>query len=320
VKFVSPSYISGPEIAAEAGNLWDFAAWNDVTFTENTTVSLGDGLLGMDVAAGPLPGGSDAQIGLNTPQQFNGALYRYFSFRMHTDWGQPWPNMPDSMIVRVIWSIPGASGAPANLCHISSQDIPYDIGWQTVHVDMVDAFNGAPEASSEIDCPANEPSWGNSPIIRAVRFDPNENVTGRNPYSGPVTFHHQLDWVKVTARDRVNRGTPYRIEIDLNRPPGDLDSIVYYYTTTLSNPTQHRANQWSSTSGTEGYSHRVFAPLIGRGGAVGPSAFDTLPAIDSSFMWDTSGVNTGTYYICAVATIQPNGPITYCSQVPMLVL
>ncbi|MCC7359655.1 MAG: hypothetical protein IT317_09270 [Anaerolineales bacterium] len=327
-QFVTPSAYSGSDYATQAGNPWDFAANSDVESTHNFAAAFQNGVLDMVTQSGPWPQTLDAQFFLNTPQDFSGSQYRYLNFRMFTEWTVtspfnglvPWPNMPDGMVTRLVWSIPGVSGAPTNRCYFVSHDIPFDIGWHTYTIDLYDAYNGRPEENTQNDCPATSPSWSGTSPIKEIRFDPNENVTG-DPGRDPITtggpFHQQLDWLKLTAPDRVARGTPYLIQIDLNRPASDLNSITYYYTTSRSDPTQHTAARWTPPGAGQGGPYKVRLPLLQFGGGVTPGA-DTLPQPDTSFWWNTANVTPGAYYLCATLTMSPN-TATYCSDVPMLV-
>jgi len=317
--FVTPSFISGADYATAAGgNAWDFAAGNDVEAHYFNTTSVAGGLLEILTDPGPPPAGSDSQVFLNTPVDFVSGQYRYLSIRMNTQWdwpspNYPWPNMPDGMVMRWIWAIPGWSG-PTYRCYLVSQDIPFDIGWRTYTIDLFDGYNGAPEEKAG-ECPGATPSWAASGTIKELRLDPNENVTGRDPISNGGTFRQQIDWVKLTAMDRVDGGVPYLVQVDLNRPANDVDDVDYFYTTSPSNPTQHPAQRWSPPSPTGQY--RVRLPIAAfKVGAAGGA--DTLPQADMSFWWNTGSVPNGTYYLCARIAIDPN-TATYCSAAPIQV-
>jgi hypothetical protein len=313
-EFLSPSPISGADYASNAGNTWDFADQADVASTENMASTLANGVLDTTTESGSLPGGLDAQVWLNTPAAFNGGQYRYLVFRMYTAWIAPWANAPDGMVVRWGWSIPGASGAPTNRCHLVSHDIPFDLDWQTYVLDLHTGINGQPEETSVLDCPAQWPSWAGSSTITNVRLDLNENVTAAtDPITNGGPFHQILDWVRLTAAPEVSGGTPYLVQLDLNRPANQVDSVAYYYTTTRSDPTQTRAVAW--TGGTPAGPNRIFLPFLGRGGGAAGGS-DTLPQADLTFRWDTRGVPDNNYYLCAVITIRPN-TATYCSDVPV---
>lgn len=67
-----------------------------------------------------------------------------------------------------------------------------------------------------------------------MRFDPNENELGR-------ILHQELDWIKLTKMDRVQAGRLFTIIQKANKPASDFAALTYYYTTSLSNPTQNTA-------------------------------------------------------------------------------
>jgi hypothetical protein len=313
-EFVSPSFISGAEYAANAGAQWDFADTSDITAHYNNTIHFGNGAVDIVTQPGPPPAGSDSQIFLNTPLDFQSSQYRYLNIRMETDWGFNWPNMPDGMVMRWIWGIPGHSGAPTNRCYVVSQDIPFDIGWRTYTIDLADAYNGSAEETAG-DCPNNDPHWNSSGTIKDLRLDPNENITAfRDPISGGAAFHQLIDWIKLTAMDRVDSGQAYLIKIDVNVPPSAVSNATYYYTTSLSDPDQHPANRWSPPRASGPY--RLYTPLVTRPGSTGGA--DTLPQADLSFWWNTNGVPNNTYYVCARLTAGPN-TTTFCSPAPIQV-
>jgi hypothetical protein len=316
VEFITPSFISGADYATQSGNRWDFADAADMATGINFSGGIGGGLLDTVTQPGPLPAGYDAQVWLNSPTDISGSQYRYLVFRMYAEWPYPWSNVTDGMVARWIWSVPGVSGQPTHRCYLVSHDIPFDIGWQTYVVDLHDAFNSRPEDSSVIDCPGQLPTWANSGPIKDLRFDLNENVTGiTDPITDGGPFHQQLDWFRLTAPDRVQRGAPYQVQIELNRPSGDVSSISYYYTTNRSNPTQSAAQRWTPPAAPG--NRRIFVPLLANGvGAFGGT--DTLPQSDLTFWWNTGGVSPNTYYICAVVSISPN-TVTYCSAAPIVV-
>jgi hypothetical protein len=315
-EFLSPSPISGADYASQAGNTWDFADQADLALVSNTATTLSGGALDLVTQSSSLPAGSDAQVWLNSPAPLSGSQYRYLSFRMFMEWAYPWPNVTDGMVIRWIWSIPGASGAPANRCYLVSEDIPFDLGWQTYVVDLHHPAYGQPEDSSVADCPSPLPSWSSSNGIIDLRFDPNENVTGaQDPITNGGPFHQIIDWIRLTSTPEVSRGTPYLVQVDINRPANEVTSVAYYYTTTLSDPTQTRALAW--TGGSPAGPNRVFLPFLGRGGGAAGGS-DTLPQADLTFRWDTRQVPANTYYLCAVITISPN-TATYCSDAPVIV-
>jgi hypothetical protein len=311
VEFVSPSFHSGPDYASQAGVPWDFDSPDDINRAANMSYAISGGVLDMTTPSGPLPGGTDAQFYLRRPGPLSGAAFRYLSFRLLTEWKQPWQNTPDGMIARLIWIVPGGSGAPDSRCYATSQAIPLDVGWHTYWVDLSDAFNGSPVGLAG-DCPGSL-SWTTSSAILDLRFDPNENITVvANPPGGGGPFHQQLDWVRLTDVDRVTHGTPYAIQLSANR---DVSQLSYYYTTDLQHPTQTPAQQYTPQQASGPFF--VFLPLVDHNGAA-PDTLGGLPVATNSFLWDTSSVAPNVYYICVAATGGGNSA-TYCSETPVVV-
>lgn len=297
--FNRPSFTSGTDYATQAGNTWDFNDTADATLILNAAFSFSNGLLNLTTAS-VAPGGADPIIYLNTPQQIaNGSLYRYLTFRMYTQW--PWQNVPNGMVVRWIWSIPGG-------CELVSNDIPFDVGWQTYTVDLSDPFNGSVEQTGG-SCPPGPLSWSTSgPIVR-LRFDPNENALG-------ASLFQQLDWIRLTQVDRVTHGIPFPIQISLNKPAQGI-SFNFYYTDNLQSPTQHAASTYIPPSPSPAPYH-LYLPMAFQ--SFGSS--DLPPVVNGvTFTWDTTSVTPNTssgYYICVTANDGYN-QATYCSEAPVLV-
>ena len=311
IEFVSPSFHSGLDYASQAGLPWDFDSPDDINRAQHMTYTVSGGLLDMITPSGPLPGGVDAQFYFRRPLPLSGATFRYLSFRLLTEWNHPWQNTPSGMIARVIWIAPGNGGTPGSRCYSVSQGIPSDVGWHTYWVDLGDPLNGKPEDQAG-DCPAGV-NWTNSPPLLDLRFDPNENVSVvQNPPGGGGPFHQQLDWVRLTAVDQVTHGTPFAIQLSINR---DVSRLRYFYTTDLHSPTQTPAQQYSPQPPTGPFF--VFLPLADNMGAAA-EALAGLPVATDSFLWDTSGVSPNVYYICATATGGGN-TATYCSETPVVV-
>jgi hypothetical protein len=282
ITFTRPTFSSGPGIS------WDFNSKTDVTRLQNFKSTLfANGLLTMITASSNRP---DPRVYLKTPVM-NTNSFRYLSFRMYTKNGSaPWQNISAGMIARWIWTIKG----PLNTrCSLISSDIAYDVGYQTYTIDLYDPYNGkALERAG--NCAGLPSTWQASGSILGLRFDPNENVSCRstNPPFVLKTcgdFVQKLDWIRLTRTDRVVRGTVFPIGITLNRLPSTLSSLAFYYTTSLSDPTQFSA--------------------------VGTTQ---ISSFDVTYQWDTKGVASSTYYICAQANDGYN-PVIYCSESPVIV-
>ncbi len=317
--FSRPSPISGVDYATQSGNPWDFMDASDVRDINDISHSFAEGVLDMETTSGA---GVDAIVELNTPQYIsNGNAYRYFTFRMYTE--EPWQNVPEGMIVRWIWRTSSDPDRSGDECHLVSQDIPYDVGWQTYTVDLSNPFNGYSEAIAG-DCAGLPRHWLETAPIFKFRFDPNENIMG-------VTLHQKLDWICLTKVDSVIKGEPFPVQISLNKSPDGLTLIAFYYTDNLQNPTQHRAVEYKSFFSPESTLEssglqpglplqeaqaQIFLPAVLRN----PVASE-IPPVENAvdFAWDTTGVDPGEYYLCVVVADQLNSA-TYCSEAPVKVI
>jgi len=287
----------------------------------NTQAHIQDGVLDLITESGSLPKDLDAQVFLNTPQGFNGNQYRFLTFRYFTE--GPWQRFGGGMVIRWIWTIPGTGGGTGSRCHLVSQDIPHDVGWETLTIDLFNQYNGSVEQTSG-DCPGGDLTWSGSNGIYKLRFDPNENISG-------VPFHQQMDWIRLTQVDSVIKGKPFPVQIGLNKSPGELGSIDFYYTDNLQDPTQHRAVEYIplNAPGTtqenkdltpgqnlQAAQRKIFLPTVLR-----ISVGNEIPPVENAvdFMWDTSGVTPREYYMCVVVADQLNSA-TYCSDAPVQVI
>lgn len=306
-QFIRPSPNSGADYATLAGHPWDMNSSADFTQITCATSSFSNGLLLLDTlypallsgnCRGAGVGEADPKMFLNAPSvPFNGSSYRYLSFRMSIDGAESEP--ADGMIGRWIWTIQTTGGTQ---CTFVSQAIPYDIGWQTYFVDLWDSVQGYPEQGS---CSPLQ-SWSSANQVVKLRFDPNENWTGN--LVPAMIFHQQFDWFRLTQVDQVTHGTPYPIQIALNKSPAGV-TLNYYYTTDRQQPTQHAALPYTVSSPPPTGPFRLFLPMIFRG--VSTSVPNSV-----NYLWDTSSVTPGQYYVCVVSNDGYN-TTTYCSDAPM---
>jgi hypothetical protein len=307
VSFDRPSFFSG------ASQSWGFGSSSNVTGLNNfKSTSFQNGELNMVTASGPQPAGIDAQVVLNTSPISSNA-YRYLSFRMFTQEGSaPWQNVVDGGMARFIWAVSG-------YCWLVGQDIDYDIGYQTYSIDLYNAFNGSAEVTSGF-CGGLPTTWQTSGIVYGLRFDPNENISCNPQFAGAFVtstcgdYVQKLDWIRLTAIDQTTKGTPFPIQITLNRPLAGV-TFTFYYTTTLSNPTQSLAQLYTPPTISIG-PFQLYLPTIFKNSV--DVAGDTFPSVDVTYMWDTTSVSLGTYYICAQANDGYN-TTTYCSEAPVIV-
>jgi hypothetical protein len=306
VDFSRPSFTSGEDYATQTGNPWDMSDQSDLEGARCVSnLSLGNGILSFDTLSGEnlspdcaYGGLADPQFYLNSPTPIDPREYRYLSFRQNTL--GDWQNVPGAMIVRWVWQIQGTSSNPDNRCILAGQDIPYDVGWQTYSVDLWDITDGSVKAKVG-ECPSGLSNWLNSTPALEVRFDPNENALGQ-------TLHQELDWIKLTKMNRAIRGTSYPLELSLNKPWSGLVAFTFYYTSNLSNPQQQVLRLASQVSLPAGF--KVFLPTTY--GGLGTSS------MQNKFLWDTSTVSPGDYYICVSVDDGLNQAV-YCSETPVRV-
>jgi len=209
-------------------------------------------------------------------------------------------------MARWIWSVQGSSGSQGYSCKLVSQDITYDVGYQTYSIDLYNTFNGQAEVTQG-ECDGLPTTWQASSSVLEFRFDPNENISC-TPEGKPFVistcgdYVQKLDWIRLTAVDQVAQGIPFPVQITLNRSPATV-SLTFFYTTTLANPTQFPAQLYIQPRPTGNF--ELFLPLL----------LNNYPTtlFDVTYLWDTTNVRPGTYYICVQANDGYN-TATYCSE------
>jgi hypothetical protein len=293
--------MSGEEYALTAGNAWDMSDTMDASDARDcVSETWTDGLLSYDTldlsaqltrcttGAGSSKN-NDPIFYLNTPEQFDPNEYRYLSFRTNID--SPIQNFGGGMIFRWGWNF----GPTINACEAVTNDIPFDVGWNTYSFDLLSGENGS-IIQKFGTCPSVS-YWKDSGPIHRVRFDPNENQTGG-------TIHQDIDWIKLTKMDRVQAGIPYAITITANKTSTSFNQLTYYYTSSLLIPQQHIANAYIYPFPAGPYYQ--FLPI---------TSADSVPNT-IIFQWDTTGVNPNNYYVCVVAN-DGNNQGTFCSDAPV---
>lgn len=303
INFSHPSPINGIDYATAAGNAWDMDP-SDLVSIACANPAYANSLLLLDTlppsqlppgCVGPGAGEADPRLYLNTPDHGNLSVYRYFSFSAYMSGA--WSVPEQGMVVRLIWRL----DRPGEDCYYVSREIALDVGWHTYVIDLYDAWNGSPNEVTPANCPMV--NWKDQaqvgPLV-AFRLDPNENITGN-------VFHQEIDWIRLTRVDSVQRGTVYLIRISPNKPRSELNSLTFFYTDDLANPTQHLA-RLLVLNPPPTLPFKAYLPLIGSNASV----FQT----GDPFLWDTSTVTPGVYYICTVANDGYNQAY-YCSDSPV---
>jgi len=295
INFTRPSTTSGEDYATKAGNPWDFNSSDDVPKFNDINYSFENGLLNMTTPSGYL----DAFLELNSPTNIPSAVdYRYLTFRMLTD--GPWQNIPGGMIARWIWKV---SGSDSKDCWLVSHDIPFDVSWYNLSVDLHHPFNSTAEEHSEY-CNGVPLNWKENTNVQQLRFDPNESI-----FNYPL--FQQLDWIKLTKVDRVVKGNKLPLSFYLNKNLNQVN-IEFYYTTDTNNPFQHTATTSAKEEPvppTQLGPYTLFLPLLRNGNGESPDAY---------FYWHTDDVPLGEYYICARIDDDYNIGVG-CSEAPVKV-
>jgi hypothetical protein len=284
----------------------------DLTRVSCANHAFNDGILALDTmpphqvsgdCRGSGAGEVDAKVFLNTPTRVSLKNYRYLSFHHRIDGA--WSVPEQGMIARWIWGV----DRPGVDCTFVSREVALDVGWSTYSVDLFDSWNGMPIEASPSDC--RRVHWKDETgYVYFFRFDPNENVTSS-------TFHQEVDWIRLTQVDRVERGLVFPIKVLLNVPRETLKSIDFYYSNNLNEPTQTSAESSQITRvEVENAPYRVYVPVNLTGGY--DPFIAGLPA-DVVYSWDTSNVAPGEYYLCARVDDGYNQS-TYCSDAPVKVI
>jgi hypothetical protein len=313
VQYQNPTFASGEDIASSLGNPWDFQDNSD--YYGITCADYGFEAPGMlwlntadldhqppacksDVGAARV---SDPSVYLTMSQPFESSPYRYLTYRMLTD--NSLQDIPNGMIVRWVWSIQGSSGRQGYMCHIVTQDIPYDVGWHTYTVDLWDPFSGSAEEFAG-ECDGGITTWRESGQVLQLRFDPNENITGE-------TLYQKIDWIRLTKPIVITRGQAYTLSLN-KFFPGDTFDTVLYYTNNLNQPTQNRVILYTPPTPAPAGPQAIYLPMLRKDGAA-----STEPG-DLNFNWNTTTVNPGEYYICAQVDDGVNQAI-FCSEATITV-
>ncbi|MBN1537123.1 MAG: hypothetical protein JW908_10365 [Anaerolineales bacterium] len=313
-EFVNPSGWTGQDYSETLSAPWDMESPNSVSDVKCSNSQFGNGLLNLttksveSLPSSCISGGyADPQIYLTSLSQVNSAQYRYLNFKMKADGN--WEDIPNGMIVRFIWTVPGSR--PGYECHMVSEDIPFGVGENTYTIDLYDAYNGQIVEKAG-DCTSATTSWLNSGTVIGFRFDPNENQLGR-------TLNQQIDWIRLSKQPNVQIGNKFSISLNLNKSLDALQSWRFFYTTTPSQPMQHSAAVSLSSSSGETIidlppaNFTAFLPVISSSPAFN---YDESTG-DLTFIWNTNGVSAGEYFLCGEFNDGLNSNI-YCSSVPVI--
>jgi len=301
MNFTQPSPLSGPDFATSFSNPWDMDI-SDIVRIDCASWDIQNGILSLatlppatidPACVGDSANESDPRIFLNVPGFSYPSAFRYLSYSANID--GVWSAIEVGMIVRMFWIL-DYNGLP---CYYVSRAISLDVGWHTYSADLYDPWNGYPETVFPIGCPVE--TWRDQDQVGPlILFDiePNENVTD-------YIFYQDFDWFRLTMPDQVTRGQPFVVMLNINKPASQVRSVEYYYTNDLAQPMQHLAQRYITQPGP----YITYLPLA-------LSTYNSANPISSNiinFLWDTTGVSIGEYYICALAYDGYNQSL-YCSE------
>lgn len=235
----------------------------------------------------------------NIVQPIDTHKYRYLSYRFFHSGIQ---DVHNGWIVRWgWWQIDPATGAVTQL-PVMGRDLIILEGWNTYKADLW--------AHDVVD--ENHPiqrSWRDS-APNQLRFDPTEVwLPG---------YHVQLDWIKLTAMDEVRVGQPFPIKYNVTK----LGVEMTFYYDTDTNPNNGRTLIGSTIVGNSSQTDVVLQANVAN------TAYQLyLPLIQNNyihcdnsdcFIWDTTGVTPGEYYVCIDVDDGINS-FYQCSEAPLLV-
>jgi hypothetical protein len=314
VSFSNPTFYSGNDFATVSGNPWDMSSPADISNIECVSdYGFADGKLWFFTLPSFLqpaqcrgstpPYVADPRITLNMPgnQTIDPTQYRYLTFRMYD--ANPWQYVAQGSMVRWIWTVQGDSGLPGYRCHLVSHDIAFNVGWNTYTVDLWDSFAGSAE-EWQGQCSSLPKNWLQSSPILSVRFDPNENITNHN-------FYQQIDWIRLTRPNTVSQGDLYRLELNKLFPEQNFNVTLFYTTNPSVQPMQRQiALSQQQNTPPDGGEHMVYLPIV-----VNQRNWS---ASDMEYLWDTTGVTPGDYYICAQVSDGLNEAV-FCSEAAITV-
>jgi hypothetical protein len=324
LKILKPSTLSGEDYAtSELGNPWDMSDASDIGSSGVPETLADKQFTNGAFCARAINDGrpySDSQFLLNTGniKPIDTTKYRYFSIRMKVD--PPFSGKDINWAIlhgwgsRILWWNNGIQADGSE----SKYGFLYE-GWRTYVIDLAKAVlpaslisNPAGQADNilvprEEDSYPAQSGWTQIGSTRYLRFDPLE-TTASAVNSGADVFC--IDWIKLTAQDRSASHQPYPIQYTYVVNPSQPTNLTFYYTTNPSTnptPSSQVAQRYTQPSIPPSSPYQLYLPMVLNG---------TDPIAGDTFMWDTSGVSTGTYYICVKANDGSNQPV-FCSETPV---
>ncbi len=225
----------------------------------------------------------DPQLLLNTPVPIDTSRYYYLTFRMYLEGTQ---DIGNGWVHRWVWWYSGPTQDA-----VTTDDMIIYEGWHTYTIDLRQAL---------ID-PSSSGAWTGAPTT--LRMDPHEV---------PVPMRFYLDYVRLWRDDAVTQGTPYPIRYVVARAQAPV--LTFYYDDDK-DLTNGRTPMASYTPPTPVGSERAYLPLVRRQYA--PQEIE--PPTGQVWLWDTSGVPPGLYFVSVDVVDGPNAA-TWYSEFPVEII
>lgn len=294
LQFTKPSYTSGEDYAhAVLGNPWDMSDAADVrSYVDITTPQFSSGVMSatsldtnpLNTCSGYWENPNIVFVDDSVPAM-DTSKYRYFTFRLKLDGA---PDISYGWVARVVWSNSGFGNAGV------TNDIPLHAGWNEVSLDL-----WSTDSNFMDDEDPNVSPWQDSANRRLLRLDPLEC---------PEATKFYVDQVMLTANDVVTSGDIFEVKYQLNQ--AENVDVTFYYDTDQDPGGRHLAQEYLPDPPPDPTGpHFIYLPMIA----------NNYPSSNQIFQWDTTGVNAGTYYVCADVS-NSYLTTTWCSETPVIVM
>jgi hypothetical protein len=223
---------------------------------------------------------SDPRFFPNMTASINANKYKFASFNMFVEGEQ---SIVGGWVQRFHWWYVNVNDV------VSTEDMVVYEGWNTYTLDL----STAPLVEGG--------AWSGNPTT--FRFDPLEL---------PVPADVYVDFMLLTGDESVTKGSPFTIIYNILKGNGATLSVYFDSDT---NPDNGRtpANAFSLPADSyswAGGAASIFLPII--------TIPDEIPLNGSSYVWDTSGVAKGDYYISLVLNDGVT-TTTWYSEIPVTV-
>lgn len=206
------------------------------------------------------------------------------------------PDVSYGWVFRVNWSNADKTGGFQH-CG-TTKNFTLHAGWNDIVVDLA-----SPDLLDPYD-PCNS-EWLSQTLRQQLRIDPSEDPDATAVHLGPV---------QLTAAETVTKGLPFKIALQTTMATGAV--ATYYYNT----------QKYTSTGQLPVLQ---YAPVLpGPYRSYLPAAWMQVSAVsfggtanagNTAYLWDTSGVTPGTYYISVALFDGYNTTVAY-SDAPVMVV